>query len=189
MKKSILIVLSLFLSCLLFASLSMGATVLTLPNPADGTTGVYTEIGTFSLTVESTTDDTHCVNISLYKGTTNVTDVYLTAQTNGSKSLTLPSLDGSTLYRIEIDSNDSSGFTHTNYTFTTGTKRLSDRTDVLGAGEILIIGIIVILVVLGFLYWFVQDFRDGTLSLDKVVQKLILAMIFGVIITVIASLM
>ena len=187
MKKSIFLILTLVLSCLLFASLGIGTTVHTSPSPADGATGVHTEIGIFSLQLNSTTPTDICVNISLYQGTTNITDVYLTGKSNGSQSLTLPSLDGSTLYRVEIESNDTSGFTYGNYTFTTGTKRLTDQTDTFNAGEILVLGLILTVIILGFMAWFVQDFRNNSFSIDKLVQKLILLFIFSAIVVVIAS--
>ena len=188
-KIPIFIILTLFLSCLLFASLSMGATVHTIPNPEDTATNIHTEIGAYTLTVESTGGQTHCVNISLYTGTTNVTDVYHTAQTNGSKSLTLPSLDGNTLYRVEIESNDTSGFTYANYTFTTGAKRLTDDTDNFSSGEILVVALITIVMIIAFVVSVVNDMKEHKkLDSKTLINRLIVVIFFAVVMTIIAGL-
>lgn len=188
--KRVLLILALIFSLLLCMSLPVTASITQgNTNIQEDDTNVMTEKGTFTVALNSSTG-TFQVNLSLYKGTTYVTSSYVTAQSNGTKSLTLPSMDGSTVYQIRIRANDTSSpslWHNTSVNFTTGVKRLTEDTTNFSAGEIIIIGLILTVIILGFMYGFIKDIRKEKLNLDKLVKQLVLIIVFIVVIVVIAS--
>ena len=194
MKKmrKITILFVLLLGFLLMMTIpALGTLTLTSPSIADGSTNIYTEVGTFSITLSSTEGPgSIAVNLSLYQDTTYVTSVYRLNQNNGSQSLTLPSLDGNTAYQLRVNVNNTAEWHNNTYNFTTGAKRLTDQTEVFDSGEILLIGIIMTIIVIGFLASFVKDIKDNKkIDHKKLINKLILVVFFVIILLILGSLL
>lgn len=183
--------ISLFISCILLCSIfivgSVQASVTqSNSNITDGQTGVWTEIGTFSIQLNSSIGHVMNGTITLYKDTTEITNKTITSQSNGTQSLSLPSLDGDTEYKIDVNINDSTWNNQT-YTFITANKHLTDDTDTFSAGQIVMIGLILTIIIIGFAYTIYQGFVDKKIDVKSMVNRFVYIIVGAFILAVIGS--
>ena len=188
--RKISIFIIILLSFILICSVPAMATITQSDNSiTDGSINVSTEISTFTIQLNSSSGTDIYVNLSLYDGTTKITHSYLTGKSNGTQSLTIPSLDGNTLYQIRINANDTDAYNNETYNFTTATKKLTDDTDNFSSGEILIIALITLVIILGFVVSIVNDLKEHKkLDGETLINRLVIVIFFVVVIVIIGSL-
>jgi len=188
MRKTPIMIMSFLILLIMFAVPTMATITQTLPSPPEGTTGVHV---TRDFTVQiNGTNGVIDGNMTLYRaGVLTSTSTTITDATNGTQTFTLPTLDGNIEYTVYVHVNDSDNTpVNQSYNFTTGTKPLTLDTDNFGTAEILLLGIIIIIIILGFIYSIVQDVKKPNIDTKKIMNKLILVIVFCVIIAILASL-
>ena len=79
---------------------------------------------------------------------------------------------------------DTDGYTNATYNFTTGIMPLTLDTDTFSVAEILLLGIIIIIIIIGFLYSVVLDFQKGTFDIKTLMNKLVVTIFFVVMIMI-----
>lgn len=188
MRKKYLIILSLILSIFLFSSLTTATVTQSNETITEGQTNVWTEVGSFTILLNTSLGNAMDGNITLYKGATQITITSFSGQNNGTQTLTLPSLDGSTAYKITVKVNDSIHTTES-YNFTTGNKRLTDKTEDFSSAEIVILGLILIILALGIIWVSWKEFTKGSLEFKALMYRILYIMIAIPIIIAIASIL
>jgi hypothetical protein len=184
-KIKLLLIIFLLFGFLMFNSMALATVTQSGADPGEGSTNVHvTDDFTVLLNATNGTMD---YNMSLYHGATLIQSTTATAQSNGTKTFTLDTMNGTTLYQIRVNVNDSDGYTNNTYNFTTGILPLTLDTDTFGTAEILMLGIIIIVISLGFLYYIVTDIqKKGKIDVKDIVNKLTLVIFFVVMISILA---
>jgi len=182
------IIFSLLILLIMFAVPTMATITQDTASPPEGTTGVHVTRD-FTVNIEGT-NGLIDGNMTLYRaGVLTSTSTTITQQANGTQTFTLPTLDGYIEYTVYVHVNDSDNTPlNQSYNFTTGAKPLTLDTDNFGTAEILLLGIVITIITLGFLYSIVQDLKKPKVNTNKLVTKFIVVIFFIIIITVLASL-
>ena len=182
MKRIYILSLSLLVSFIIFNSVALATVSQSGASPSEGATGVLVQ-SDFSILLNAT-NGTMAYNMSLYDGATLIQYVTASAQTNGTKTFTLDTMNASTLYQVRVNVNDSDAYTNATYNFTTGIMPLTLDTDTFSVAEILLLGIIIIIIIIGFLYSVVLDFQKGTFDIKALMNKLVVTIFFIVMIMI-----
>ena len=181
MKRIYILSLSLLVSFIIFNSVALATVSQSGASPSEGATDVLVQ-SDFSILLNAT-NGTMVYNMSLYEGATLIQYVTASAQTNGTKTFTLDSMNASTLYQVRVNVNDSDAYTNATYNFTTGIMPLTLDTDTFSVAEILLLGIIIIIII-GFLYSVILDFQKGTFDIKTLMNKLVVTIFFVVMIMI-----
>lgn len=177
MRKSLIPALLL---ALLAWNLTVSATVTqTSPSPPNDATGVWINTPSFTLQLNATNG-----NMNGYINMSNGDTLTVTNQANGTQILTLTTpLNELTTYQIWANITDTDGYTNSSYNFTTGTTfRLSEQEDIFSTTQIVIIGIAIVLLFLGILYYIKKDLIDNKNANLENIVKVIFACVIIVII-------
>jgi len=148
------------------------------PSPADNATNVYVRT-TLSVTIEEADGETMNGTI-LFVATSDT--LTISTASNGSQVLTISSdnlpLAGTTTYQWWCNvSNETGVWSNQSYNFTTGTYgRARDNPD-LNAAQLLLIGLIIIVIVLGVASYGLDIANSKKLEVDKLIGLVIIVSI------------
>lgn len=191
MKCKIILLCILTLVTLVFYSSASATVTQSTPSPSDDATDVDIHVGSFTILLNTSLSANTKMNGTIICVVPSLSENVVNA-TNGTQTLTLPTLSYSTKYQIWVnisDVNVSSGWKNTSYNFTTETApsiRLSDNVD--DPTLIIIAGLLSLMIILWAVVLVWNVFKDTKkVNAQSIKDQLIILIVLGVIVTIILS--